>query len=255
MSKSDLCRRYVEEKDKGSNLSESYLSAIICSFWSSIGNNYYRQEHPMATPEDCLDWMIDSILYCLEKHVWTDPKNSMYKDPKGPEKCINVCITSTRANYYVAKNRQKRKVALQTVSLEQLEKIFQDSDKDLLEVEDHYDVNSDFIARKIIGYFQRYEYFKAFVIHQIINNDFEKPVPQDSKLVEFDFFACKRTVRSMNDFDCDDFAYSYNLPLQDVLKARDTVSKMSYYEMQCNISDLFSDLRRDKNFVELLRSS
>jgi hypothetical protein len=39
------------------------------------------------------------------------------------------------------------------VSLEQLEKIFQDSDKDLLEVEDHYDVNSDFIARKIIDYF------------------------------------------------------------------------------------------------------
>ena len=82
-------------------------------------------------------------------------------------------------------------------------------------------------------------------MHQIINNDF----------VEFDFFACKRTVRSMNDLDCDYFAYSYNLPLEDVLKARDTVSKMSYYEMQCNISDLFSDLRRDKNFVELLRSS
>ena len=52
--------------------------------------------------------------------MWTDPNNALYGDPNAPEKSINVCIVSTRANFYVAQNRNKRKVALESVSLDKL---------------------------------------------------------------------------------------------------------------------------------------
>lgn len=209
----------------------------------------------MATPEDCLDWVIDSILYTLDKHVWTDEGSSMYKDPKAPEKCINVCIKSTRANYYISKNRQKRKVALQTISLEFLEKIANDDSTDVLEVVDCYEANKDFIARRIIYYFERYEFFKAFVLHQITHEDFVKSEDPVSLKVEFDYFSCKRSIRSFNDIDCQYFSYLYGIPLDRVRQAVETVKRMSYYEMQCSVDSLFDDLRHDTSFIELLRSS
>ena len=252
VGRSELCRRYLAAKASGSDLTESYLSAIICSFWNLISHNYFSQQNPMATPEDCYGWVVDSILYCLDKKVWEDENSPLYKDPNGPEKSINVCVTSSRANYYVAQNRQKRFIALQTISLDYLQELYPEVLDEA--VFDKVDAHKDFIYNKIRNLFIDREYFKAFFLHQVLYGNFVK---QDctGKYVKlyFDYNACRKSVRIMNAEDGKFFASQYNFDNEKVQKALHYVNNMSYAQMQASQDALLRSLRADSEFVSLLR--
>ena len=69
LSKSDLCYKYLEFKDKDEKLASDYLSAIIYRFLDR-GIKYYNcQSFKLLQEEDCYDVIVNSIMYVLEKKV------------------------------------------------------------------------------------------------------------------------------------------------------------------------------------------
>lgn len=252
LGRSELCRRYVQAKCDGSTLTDSYLSAIICSFWNLISHNYFSQQNPMATPEDCYEWVVDSILYCLDKKVWTDPHSPLYEDPNGPEKSINVCVTSSRANYYVAQNRQKRFIALQTISLDYLKELYPEVLDEA--IFDEVDAHKDYIYNKIRELFNKQEYFKSFFLSYIINGNFiKKDCSGKYETLYFDQSACRKAVRSMTDEDGLVFAWQYGFDKDKVLRSLPYVRNMTYSQMEASQASLFRYLKGDPEFISLLR--
>ena len=115
VDRNELCRIYVTEKSKGSDIADSYLSAILCKFWNVTSHNYYSQKYKIATEGDCIDWTITGVLKALEQHVWDNPDNVLYGDEKGPEKAINVCIYSTKINFYQKIQHQKERISYESL--------------------------------------------------------------------------------------------------------------------------------------------
>lgn len=108
MDRNDLFRKYCELSDKGDFEAEYYLAAVIYKFWYMLTINYYNQMLKIASEEDAYNWLIDSVMYVADHRPWENPENSLYNDPKGPEKAMSVKINSLKTNYFVALTRDKR---------------------------------------------------------------------------------------------------------------------------------------------------
>ena len=106
MSKNDLCRAYVA--NKGNEAAQNaYLSAILYRYWNLISKYYYMGVGVnRASPEECYDWLVDSVCCCVNSASWEDPNSSIYKDPNGPDKVINRCMKCARLTYYQFINRK-----------------------------------------------------------------------------------------------------------------------------------------------------
>lgn len=120
-NKNDLIRKYCELRDKQDPYAEYYLAAIICKYWPKLWR--FKQKTPIGcTDEDVYDWLIQAILGTLafDPLPWENPNNSLYNDPNGPDKCINIQMSGRRASHLVYINRKKRSANVLSVSLEQL---------------------------------------------------------------------------------------------------------------------------------------
>lgn len=252
LGRSELCRRYLQYKDVNQQLAQSYLSAIIYNFWNVIQHDYYSQQVKMASETDCYEWVIDSILYCLNKHVWTDPDSQLYKDPNGPEKAINVSIVSGRANYYVARNRDKRKVQLESISLDKLQE--DSSDSYFLPYFDTDDTCLYYLYDKVRDYFTKKDYFASFAIHAIITFDFQIQYSEDGNMYTvFSDTQLKHYLRNMSDDDYNYFSEMYDINLCDVKYAAKYVKDLTYDRMSRNLNNLFNTLKHDRQFLKTLK--
>ena len=65
LSKTELCNKYVEAVNNNDANQESYLSAVIYSFWYIIRRSYYAQQFKLASEEDVYSWYIDGVLCAL----------------------------------------------------------------------------------------------------------------------------------------------------------------------------------------------
>lgn len=253
-NRSDLCRSYLRVKDTDKQLAESYLSAIICHFWNLIGHNYHSQQGKLATPQDCYEWLVDSITYALDKHVWTNPNSNLYADPDGPEKTINVCVVSSRANYYVAQNRDKRKIAMESLSLDKL--CEDNSDAYFLPYFDSPDYTTHVFQKRLQNYFENKQYFKAWCFHAMTVCNFVEQQEVEGKVhTYYNYNALKRFLRQLKEDDIVFFSSYYKLDINKVRKSVEYISKLNYDQMDSQIKSFLLELRRDKELIKFLQES
>lgn len=158
-NKNDLCRQYVENHD------ERVLSAIICRYWKNI-DKYYAQSRFVATPEDCYDWLIRSVMYALNSAVWLNPKHKLYGDKNAPDKTINRVLKCTRFTFYQQLNYDKRKVHSDLLSTESL---FNESSDNEPEYYEDYSLLD--IQQVVKWLFAEKDYFTAILIDIIAYHD------------------------------------------------------------------------------------
>lgn len=216
MSKNDLCRKYVENKDNP-KLQNAYFSAIMYRYWYLIAKYYYMSSN-VATWEDCYEWLEDSVYGCLQATSWERADSSIYKDPDGPDKVINRCMKCARLTYYQFINRKKRKDNFGLLSVEELTENFgstisEPTSKDSI---DSITV-SHAIKEYIIKLFLKKDYFVAVLLDMIQEKDvFDKHDEESNKRYCLNLNKLSRFISRIDNDYIHEFAHRYNLEIEEV---------------------------------------
>lgn len=244
LSKSDLCNLYLQYKEQNKDdYAEACVSGLICKYWSMITQYYYRQTTQIADDVDCYDWLIDAIMYGLEKHVWTDPESSLYGDEKGPEKALTVCIASTRITFFQYSNRGKRKLNYNALSLDLLEE--DSSDGYYLQYKDTYYFRNEKLYNMVIEYFNKKDYFTAFFIDAFIHADvFNK---------KFDENKLRNHLKTLDKRYCKMFSSVYLIDENEVEKASKYIIDMTDKNISKHVQDFIIKFSRNTEFVNMLK--
>ena len=188
INKNQLCNLFINETNKEKK--NSYFSAIVCNYWYMIAK-YYNMSKNIAQIEDVYGWLIDTIMYVLDNHVWTNPNSSLYKDPNGPDKAINRNISCRRYTAYQTFNRQKRKPSYLNVSWDdiadrcEIDTLMEDFDSPI-----NIDINN-----LIRNCFLKQQYMTAFIIDNIAYGNTFKTVTESVKSAELEKKENKKSDR------------------------------------------------------------
>ena len=248
----DLCNKYVYYKENNNeDMMNSYLSAVICKYWTVISRLFYSQKYKFASEEDVYGWVIDGILNALDHHVWTDPNNKLHNDPNAPDKAIKVCIYSAKINFFVALNYEKRKATKYSYSLDELSET--SSDDYYIPYIEPSPYMKLYMYNKIRNYFLDYDYFSAFLLDAIVNVD----VFSKDEKTEFIGLSNRKLIkhlRSIDDRYIKVFSDEYELDSEQVRKASEFIQNLSPDRMARNISNLLFLLSKDKELLNYIKS-
>ena len=246
LSGNDLCFEYMKHKEDKN--AEYYLSAIIYKFWHIAVKTYHNQGLKIASPEDCYTWLVDSVTYVLEHHVWTDENHSLYNDPKAPEKAINVVYTSTKINFFVASTRQKRKVDTHSVSLDGISEDV--SDAFFLPSFDKYSFDEEYLTEIIKSLYNEHKYFDAICLDIILGEDVlsEEEFEDDKQRYKILKLRLKNLDEEYSKF----FSALYGIPYSDVKKSIEYITGLDVETIQMKIIRCIAELKHNKQVLRLV---
>lgn len=226
-NKNQLIREAIEHKDDPKF--DSYISAIMLRYWNKM-ISYYHKCKLVITPEDAHTWLVQAVMYAIERHPWTDEKSSIYNDANGPDKVVNRVIESKRLTFYQQLNRYNRKITSTTMSIEDVQCECADTISPIYY--DEYAVENDHL---VLQYFDIKEYFYAFLIDAIMYEKYD--VNKDiKKLVSH--------LKSLDDVHCKIFANRYKLNFERVQRASTYVSRLSRFKIKNKIKHSMLDLKK-----------
>lgn len=256
LSKNDLCRKYVENEGD-SDLQDAYFSAIMYRYWHLISKYYYMSKN-VASPEDCYEWLEDSVYGCLKATSWNRKDSSIYNDPNGPDKVINRCMKCARLTYYQFINRKKRKDNFGLLSLEELTELFGNTvEEPLSGTKTDDNVSTWAVEEYIKKSFSKKDYFVAVMLDCILTQDvFDTVVNKDSKCVNSVFNIKKLTkfVSNIDDEYVHNFATKYNIDYEDALQGMSYFRSLKSPTIKAKIQTTLERLQHD-SFFKLLHES
>lgn len=207
---------------------DGYVSALMLKYWNKM-IAYYHRCKLVITPEDAHTWLVNAVMYALDKHPWTNPNSSIYQDKNGPDKVINRVMESRRNTFYQQLNRYNRKINSVTLSLESLTEDMSDVYTPMCE-DEHTFIMDDLIVRA----FQEKDYFFAFLIDAITVEGY-KVGGKNKKLV---------THLLHIDKHCDIFAGRYGLNIDAVIRASTYITRLSRSVIGYKITTTLNDIKR-----------
>lgn len=226
----------ADKYNEGGQLKDAYLAAIVLRYWNIIEKLVYK-DYGLYDPKEAYDWFMDALLYILRDQPWHDPKASVYNDPRGLEKTLNICVKCSRANWFQASNRQKRKVNHNLSSLDALTEEYKDAYTPRELVIDNNDASS--YKYLVIEYYNKQQYLMALVIDLIVN-DLNLDKCKDNKSLVLNIKKC---VRSIPDNYFKLFASSYGLDPLQVEKSFSYIYNMSDHKLRQAIENYIYKLR------------
>lgn len=229
INKNELIIKASDCQDK--SMRDAYIAAIMLRYWSKMERYYYKCQL-VTSPEDIHTWVTMAVLYTLEHKPWENPDSSVYQDPNGPDKVMNIYIESRRLTFYQQLNRYKRKINSAISSLDNLVDDFKDVFMPT------YNDEYDFIYNQIVAnYFEKKDYFIAFVMDAILYEDvMSDGILNRRKLASH--------IRNIDDEFCEVFAERYNLSLDCVKYSKQFVTDLSSYNMKNKIEYSLARLRK-----------
>lgn len=256
LSKNELCRKYVENASD-SELQDAYFSAIMYRYWHLISKYYYMSKN-VASPEDCYEWLEDSVYGCLKATSWNRKDSSIYNDPNGPDKVINRCMKCARLTYYQFINRKKRKDNFGLLSLEELTELFGNTvEEPLSGTKTDDNVSTWAVEEYIKKSFSKKDYFVAVMLDSILTQDvFDVIVDKESRTVSSVFNIKKLTkfVSNIDDTYVKNFASKYNIPYEDALSGMSYFRSLKSPTIKAKIQTTLERLQHD-SFFKLLHES
>lgn len=252
LSKNDLCRKYVEAEGNP-QLQNSYFSAIMYRYWNLIAKYHFRSSN-VASPEDCYEWLVDSVYGCLKATSWEREGSSIHKDPNGPDKVINRCMKCARLTYYQFINRKKRKDNFGILSLDELTETsgtmaVEPSSSACVDNQ----VSSLSIRKYIVDKFNEKDYFVAVLIDCLLVGEVFDTVVADHRLETR--FNVKKLNKLMSNIDEEyiiGFSRRYNIDVENVRHGIRYVSNLSTVVLKSKIQQTFDKLKHDPFFQSLV---
>ena len=242
LSKNDLCRAYVKNKDNKA-LQDAYMSAILYRYWNLIGKYYYQSAN-CATVEDCYEWLVDSVSCCVNLAAWENPESSIYNDPNGPDKVINRCMKCARLTYYQFINRKKRKDDFGLLSVEEMKELYGNGAPEPADPTQDYDDSLFVIKNYILEQFNRKNYFVSFLIYYIMYaNVFDVIRVENSKTSEFNLRKMCRVMTNLEDAELLAFSRDLNIPHEQVVKAYEYVKGIPSGNVRKKVQHALEELK------------
>lgn len=242
LSKNDLCRAYVANKDN-KVLQDAYMSAILYRYWNLIGKYYYQSAN-CATPEECYEWLVDSVSCCVNLAAWENPESSIYNDPNGPDKVINRCMKCARLTYYQFINRKKRKDDFGLLSVEEMKELYGNGAPEPDDPTQEYDDSLFIIKNYIEDQFNRKNYFVSFLIYYILYaNVFDVIKVEDNKTSEFNLRKMCRVMTNLEDDELSAFSRDMKIPHDQVVKAYEYVKGIPSGNVRKKVQNALEDLK------------
>lgn len=266
-SRADLLNHFIEYEHTDKKKADSYMAAIICTYWNSI-SKYYSQCKNSFDTEDYHDWLTHAVLYAVEHRAWQDKNKSIYNKKDAANMVVNQCISSTKHQNYQKSNYQKYKDGFRNLSIEELQE--NDGDKVLSSASYEYDNNQEefknWCSAIVKDSFDKNLFVKAFILDNICNGDtfIRKPGvktkaeypegvntkykpkyhygPSSSKFSRSRLFTC---IRNIDSAYCEEFSKLFNISREQVKIAYLNVSKMSDDELKTDILNSFRKLKVD----------
>lgn len=227
MSKNQLVLEAIEHiKDNSYN---GYISAIMLKYWNKM-IAYYHKCKLVITPDDAHTWMVNAIMYAIDKHPWTNPKSSIYEDENGPDKVINRVLESRRATFYQQLNRYNRKINSALLSIESLSEEWADANTPYVEDESNLDLEG-----MVMECFKLKDYFYAFLLDAIIYEKYTLH-KHSKRLVTH--------LQSLDDEYCDIFACRYGLEFDRVKRASSYITRMNRIDVNQRVLEAPNELGR-----------
>lgn len=268
INKNTLCNLYVDEKSPV--LKNAYFSAIVANYWYLIVSNYNTSKS-IATQEDVYDWLLESILYALKHVSWRNPKSSIYQDPNGPDKVINRCMKCRRLTYYQQMNRMKRKDGFGTLSLDEIQEIYNENTDAIMDTSE-MDIQEELSIKNLIkNCFKMKKYITAFIIDNIAYGDTfslysetkegkkskqdedSEAFKNESGYVVFNKLWLEKRLKKLSPADAQYFANRYDLPLEVVEdKLINYLAKASNKDIKNLIKNTLDDLKNNFQEFEIL---
>jgi len=218
LSKNDLCREYVKNAGRP-DIQDSYFAAIMYRYWNLIPKYYYMSQN-VASPEDCYEWLEDSVYGCLKATSWDREDSSIYKDPNGPDKVINRCMKCARLTFYQFINRKKRKDNFGMLSLDELTELFGSTVEEPACSENVTDGITQWALESYIRkLFSKKDYFVAVLIDVISSQDvFDVSVNSETHVVTTKFNVKKVTkfIVNIDDTYINSFSKKYKIDIDTV---------------------------------------
>lgn len=169
INKNDLCNLCIDNEDTIDY--DAYVAAIVLRYWPKLDKLKFKTyENKIYCPdEDIYDIFIEGILYALKKKRWLQEDSTLFNDPNGPDKAINIKIKYLFMNYINSNFRQKRLLNMNIYSIDKNTELYGDSIKD--ESSDFYYDNYDNgdLKEYIKNLMLSKDYFTAFLIDGIIH--------------------------------------------------------------------------------------
>lgn len=203
---------------KNGPLKDGYISAIMLTYWNKIIKYHYKCSM-VASPEDVHSWLVIALTYALDNKPWENPDSSIYGDKNGPDKVVNTAMESRRLTFYQQLNRYNRKINSNLLSLDILTEAYND-----VFVPISYDKHDFELEEIVIDYFKKKDYFMAFMIDAIINEDVLTPDLNIKKLGSH--------FRHLDESFFDRFSKMYDVPIERVKDAATYVNNLSSYKFK-----------------------
>lgn len=247
VDKNELVNKYIENENNEYE-AESYLSAIVCRYWYNIGK-YYNQSRNSVSVEECYDWLIHAITYSLEKRKWLDPNSALYKDPAGPDKCINRCIDSARRIFYQASNMDKRKINyMSKVSIDQQIEDFDDQNDYIIDETPTPAAiyQSQNTVEVLVAYnLARKDILAGIIVDLLAYGDCLKDhSPNTKKLV--------KELSHLSDSYYEQFKRKYNVNFENYDQEIEKIKKLTNTKLYKYIDKVYAIMRQDQKVRELL---
>lgn len=253
LSKNDLCRKYVENEGNP-HIQNSYFSAIMYRYWNLIAKYHYMSSN-VASPEDCYEWLEDSVYCCLTSKSWEKKDSSIYRDPNGPDKVINRCMKCARLTYYQFINRKKRKDNFGLLSLDELSELFGTT---VSEPESSENLEDD-IGRWAIEDYIRYlfvqkDYFAAVMMDVIQTQEvFDVTVSKEyGSQIKFSLRKLTKFMSTIEDDYVRKFAEKYHFTYEEAEHGMSYFRKLKQPTIKAKIQTVLERLQND-SFIKLLK--
>lgn len=257
LSKIELCNRYVDiegDKDalfecRNNPLKSAYFVAIVAKYWNSI-HRCYNKVYKTASPEECYDMVVEGIMCALKLAPWRNPSNKLYNDPKGPDKAINVAISSSILTYYQFSNTMKRKANFAAMSVDYLHDEFGDTAFRSVAIEDREP--STLVTSLVRKNFTTQNYIASFIIDGAAYGDclrFSKE-PGGSICSTFSKRLLLKHIREIDDRYAAVFSERYHLDKAKVDEAVSICHASSPARIDTILRKTFESLRHSKCFEE-----
>lgn len=276
------------------SIRSQYFSALMLRYWYKIFEWAQNSSSLHLDYVDFVDWLSDSFYVVFYYRVWRYEYEAIVRhgifedwkydedgnripnkyywrtDPNAPDKIINRCCGSMRGRVYQYNNKDKRKAAVQTFSLDVM--IEEGGDSVLgntgCYVEDSLHTGTYYLISEFIN---RQEIIEALVVDGIANHDTykthkdtiyvkerdaetgtESNVAYTHNVSTFDARKLVKHLSNMSQVGINQFCINYSIPLADAENIYAKLKKLSNPKLYKYIQKTLTEIKQTPHLLDCL---